>query len=156
MAGIWYNLCMILEIIVLDKPAQKFKREIVRKARRLAGFLPKNPDAKGSGLRLGRRRGIIEIYLIDNKRMRRLNKQFRGKNKPTNVLSFPKPKGFPGQGLGEVYLDPVYIDKKKESLDLMLVHGVLHILGYDHKQKYDRIVMQKKEAEFLKRLVIRN
>ena len=133
---------MILEVIVLDKKVRKFKPVVTAKARQLAKFLSK--------------KGSIEVYLADDKRIQHLNKQFRGKNKPTNVLSFPKPKGFPGQGLGEVYLDPVYIDKKKESLDLMLVHGVLHILGYDHKQKYDRIVMQKKEAEFLKRLVIRN
>jgi probable rRNA maturation factor len=133
---------MTLEVVALDKKVWKFKQGVVKKARRLASFL--------------RKKGSIEIYLVDDKRMQRLNKQFRGKNKPTNVLSFPKPKGFPGQELGEVYLDPVYIDKKKENLDLMLVHGVLHILGYDHKQKSDRIVMQKKEAELLKRLVIRN
>ena len=82
--------------------------------------------------------------------MRRLNKQFRGKDRPANVLSFVKPRGFPGETLGEVYLGPVYIQKNAEDLDLMLVHGVLHILGFDHRKKSDRIVMEKKERQLLK------
>lgn len=129
---------MELGVIVLDKKVRKFKPEIAKKSRRLAKILPK--------------KGSIEIYLISDERMKRLNKQFRGKNKPTNVLSFPKPKGFPGKELGEVYLDPVYIQKQNDDLALMLTHGVLHILGYDHKEKDDRISMQKKEAELLKKL----
>lgn len=127
---------MILEVIVLDKKIRKFKALVNKKARRLAGFLPK--------------RGSVEVYLTGDQRMRCLNRQFRGKDKPTNVLSFIKPKGFPGETLGEVYLGPVYIQKNKESLDLMLIHGVLHILGYDHKKKSDRIVMEKKERQLLK------
>lgn len=129
---------MNLQVIVIDKQVQKFRKAIVKKARKLAKFVPQ--------------KGSIEVYLADDKRMRRLNRQFRKKNKPTNVLSFAKPKGFPGKELGEVYLGPVYIDKNKESLDLMLVHGVLHILGYDHKQKRDSIIMQKKEQRLLKKL----
>ncbi len=132
---------MIFEVIALDKTARKFRQKIAIKSRRLAKVLPK--------------KGGIEIYLVDDKRMRRLNKQFRGKDKATNVLSFVKPKGFPGPELGEVYLDPVYILKNKENLDLMLAHGVLHILGYDHKQKRDRIIMQKKERELLKKLAVK-
>lgn len=120
----------------MDKGVQKFKALAVKKARRLAGFLPK--------------RGSAEVYLVSDQRMRRLNKQFRGKDKPANVLSFIKPLGFPGETLGEVYLGPVYIQKNAEDLNLMLVHGVLHILGFDHKKKSDRIVMEKKERQLLK------
>lgn len=134
---------MILEVIVLDKAVWKFKALMDKKARRLVTALAGRADFLV-------KKGSIEIYLIDDRRMRRLNRQFRGKDKPTNVLSFVKPKGFPGETLGEVYLGPVYIQKNKESLDLMLVHGVLHILGFDHKKKNDRIVMEKKESQLIK------
>ena len=129
---------MKLEIILLDKEAKKYEKEIKQKAKKLAKFLIKNKEA--------------EIYLINGRRMRWLNKRFRGKNKSTNVLSFQKPKIFPGNKLGEVYLDPIYIEKHKEDLDLMLVHGVLHILGYDHEKKDDRIKMEKREAKLLLKL----
>ena len=88
--------------------------------------------------------------------MQSLNKRFRGKNKPANVLSFMAPKNFPGNKLGEVYLDPIYIERHREDLNLMLVHGVLHILGYDHEKKSDRIKMEKKEAKLLRKLNIKN
>ncbi len=136
---------MKLEIIVLDKPAQKFKQPVVKYACRLT--------------RLLRKRGIAEVYLIGSSRMKGLNKRFRGKDKTTTVLSFVNPKEFPpslfpgkSEGLGEVYLDPVYIQKKHQDLSLMLVHGVLHIMGYGHKKKCDRIKMQKKEAQLLSKL----
>lgn len=132
--GIIYE-SMIVEVILLDGQVKKFKKEVDKKARQLASFLLKN--------------GTIEVYLINSRRMKILNKKFRGKNEPTNVLSFSKPKNFSDKKLGEVYLDPIYIEKHKENLDLMLVHGVLHILGYGHEKKNDRIKMEKKESKLL-------
>ncbi len=129
---------MKLEIIVLDKPAQKFKQPVVKYARRLMRFLPK--------------KGIAEVYLIGSSRMKGLNKRFRRKDKTTTVLSFVKPRDFPGPVLGEIYLDPVFIQKNKQNLAQMLVHGVLHILGYEHGTKYGRIKMQKKEAWLLSKI----
>jgi len=75
-----------------------------------------------------------------------------------NVHSFEAPKDFPRpdikpyENLGEIYLCPEHIKKKKEDLTLMLVHGMLHLLGYDHKKKSDRIKMEKKEEELLNKL----
>ena len=129
---------MKLDIIVLDKSIQKFQKSTKKNAKRLARVL--------------RRKGAIDIYLISGKRMQMLNRRFRGKNRSTNVLSFQKPKGFPGIKLGEVYLDPLYIEKHKEAPNLMLVHGVLHILGYDHEKKNDRIRMERREKQLLERL----
>ena len=134
---ICYNL-LVIKVIVLDKSAKKYQKVIRGKARKLAGLLALKNE--------------LEVYLISGKRMRMLNKKFRGKNKSTNVLSFQKPKNFPDTKLGEVYLDPLYISRHKENLDLMLVHGVLHILGYDHEKRSDRIKMERKEAELLRRI----
>jgi probable rRNA maturation factor len=129
---------MKIGVIILDKEAKKYEKDIGQKAKKLAKLFPK--------------KGEIEVYLVSGRRMRRLNKRFRNKDKSTNVLSFQKPRNFPGSKLGEVYLDPLYIQKHKEDMDLMLVHGVLHILGYDHEKKSDRIKMEKREAGLLRRL----
>ena len=130
---------MKIEVIVLDKPAIKYRNLVMERAFGLSKLLPK--------------KGVIEVYLISGKRMLALNKKFRGKNKSTNVLSFAAPKNFPGNKLGEVYLDPLYIQKHKEDLALMLAHGVLHILGYDHEKKNDRIRMEKKEKALWRKII---
>lgn len=94
----------------------------------------------------------VEIYLVSDRFMKK------------NALAFPAPPGFPRPDigkkykyLGEIYLNPDYI--KKEHLEFpaklayMLIHSFLHLLGYDHKKKNDRIRMEKKEKFLLKRLI---
>lgn len=125
---------MKFELICLDKTSG-FKKEALVRIKKLQKIL--------------KQKGEIEIYLVGNNRMKELNKQFLEKDRSTNVLSFAKPEDFPGSKLGEVYLDPVYIKEKKEDFSLMLIHGILHILGYDHKKKSDRIKMEKKEQSLL-------
>ena len=98
--------------------------------------------------------GAIDVYLITSIRMRKLNKEFRRKNQAANVLAFPTPKNWPGDNLGEVYLDPLYIRKHRENPALMLIHGVLHILGYNHTRRGDRIKMEKKEKLLLLKLAV--
>ena len=72
----------------------------------------------------------------------------------TNVLSFPNPKDFPhpeydGFYLGEIYLNPDYINEKKESLDHMILHGILHLLGFDHEKSRDSLRMENLEKDIL-------
>ena len=129
---------MRIKIAALDKKARKFKKLVAAESLQLAKLL--------------KRKGVIEVFLIDDRRMKNLNRQFRKKNRPTNVLSFQAPKNFPGAGLGEVYLDPIYISKHEEDWTLMLAHGVLHILGYDHEKRSDRIKMEQREAELLRKM----
>lgn len=127
-----------IRIEVIDKSSQVYKPVLIKKSRKIAEFLKlKNP---------------IDVFLIDSGTMRKMNKKYRGKNKPANVLSFVSPLNFPVDTLGEVYLDPKYIEKKKEDLVFMLAHGVLHILGYDHIRKNDRIRMENKEKQILARI----
>lgn len=89
----------------------------------------------------------VEMGLVSDKIMKK------------NVLSFPVPKNFfrpeiKSRILGEIYLNPAYIQKKGENILYMAVHGFLHLLGYDHKKKNDRIKMEKKETELLSKLFI--
>ena|SRR3989344_6906509 len=85
---------------------------------------------------------VVDIFLVGDKFMKK------------NVLAFPSPKSVPrpdikGKMLGEIYLNPKYIKNNKESFEFILIHGLLHLLGYDHIRKADRIVMEQKENELL-------
>ncbi|MEK7464402.1 MAG: rRNA maturation RNase YbeY [Patescibacteria group bacterium] len=119
----------------------KSTRDIKRALERALKYLKK----KGS---------LLEVYLINGREMRFLNKEFRGKDKSTNVLSFGEPKKFPHPEtdfdyLGEIYLDPKYIKNKKEDPTFLAVHGLLHLLGYTHKRRRDTMKMQKYEQKLL-------
>ncbi len=101
---------------------------------------------------LGRKNSAVSIFFVSDKFMRELVRQFLGKNSSTNVLSFPSPK-FPQVGkaeyLGEIYLNLSYITRHREDKKFMFVHGLLHLLGYNHKAKGDRIEMEHLEKRLL-------
>ncbi|MCR4261093.1 MAG: rRNA maturation RNase YbeY [Candidatus Colwellbacteria bacterium] len=84
--------------------------------------------------------------------MRKLNSQYRGVNKPTDVLAIEDPK-FPGDKknfMGEIYLNPSYLKSKPYDIHYILVHGLLHLSGFTHQGKSDNMKMEKKEKEILK------
>ena len=94
------------------------------------------------------------IFLTNNKMMRELNKKFRKKNKPTDVLSFPfnnKIKHKKNLYLGDIAISYEIVNKRSKNsiffleLDKMWIHGYLHLLGYDHKRKKDFTKMKKIE-----------
>lgn len=108
-----------------------------------------------AGLRMLRVRGSLEVYLVDDRTMRRLNKRYRGKDKPANVLSFTWPRQFvafdvPSRPLGEIYLGPDHIRRHKEDIVCMAVHGLLHLAGYDHERAGDRGRMERKERVIMR------
>ena len=98
------------------------------------------------------------ILLADDKKLRALNHDFRGKDKPTNVLSFPGPDGYAGD------IAIAYGVTRKEAEEAgksfadhathLVVHGVLHLAGYDHERPKDAKVMEPLEVKILKRLGI--
>lgn len=99
----------------------------------------------------------LAIFLVTETEMSRLNRTWRNKDKSTNVLAFPYSKGFPSPeskktNLGEIYLAPAYIKKHNENINFMLVHGILHLLGFNHIKKNDRIEMEKLERKLLSKL----
>jgi probable rRNA maturation factor len=109
--------------------------------------------------RSGRLRGGFTILLADNETLRRLNRDFRGKDKPTNVLSFPAGDA---DYRGDIAI--AYGVTKKEAKDAgksladhashLVVHGVLHLAGYDHERPKDAGLMEPLEVKILKRLGI--
>lgn len=106
------------------------------------------------------------IRLNDTTESQNLNKQYRQKDKPTNILSFPAQdlshlplelKAEIASQLGEliICLEVVQIEAKlaektpKEHLTHLLIHGILHLLGYDHIQAEKRTEMEALEDELL-------
>ena len=76
--------------------------------------------------------GHLAIELVDEERIRELNREHRGKDEPTDVLSFPIDEDEPIAGpreLGDVVICPEHTTDMVEAV----VHGVLHLCGYDHE-----------------------
>ena len=120
-----------------------------------------------AGAGLGAEGYEISVLACDDERIAQLNADFRGQRKPTNVLSWPafdlapdRPGGFPSApppgapdarvGLGDVAIarQTVECEAKLRSIDLkayvihLILHGCLHLLGYDHETENDAVLME--------------
>ena len=143
----------MVEVISLEKKFEKFKKTVKKHAEKILKTL----KIKSA---------VVEINLINDFKMRLINKKFRGKNIATNILSFIEPKNFPhpelkkrksgpkNRFLGEICLNINKVSDFSENknhlgLDQLLAHGLLHLLGYVHAKKNDRIKMEKKERRVL-------
>jgi len=104
-----------------------------------------------------RKKGTVEIYFVKDEEMAEINKASRGKRGPTNILSFEAKGKFPRPDLkepflGEIYVAPDYSKRKEDELKLLIIHGVLHLLGFDHKTEKEASLMEKKEDLFLSKI----
>jgi probable rRNA maturation factor len=107
----------------------------------------------------------LAVMLTDDAAMRALNAQWRGLDKPTNVLSFPAPPSLQGDApvhLGDIAIayETVAHEAKMDGkpvadhLTHLAVHGFLHLLGYDHESDPDAEAMEQQERAVLARLGI--
>lgn len=84
--------------------------------------------------------GDINIVFVDNKYIQKLNKEYRGVDTPTDVLSFRLDEN---RNDGEIYISGEYVyksfkrEKFTEEILRLIIHGTLHILGYDHIDSLD-------------------
>lgn len=90
---------------------------------------------------LAKARGEIDILVSSNKRLQELNRRFRRKNKPTDVLSFPRTEG------GDIAISAdiarknaaLYGHAIAEELKILVLHGMLHLAGHDHETDNGRM-----------------
>lgn len=111
------------------------------------------------------RRGLV-IRLVDEKESRNLNMQYRGRDAATNVLSFPfeVPPQVESSHLGDLVICVPVVNRQADEQGKplehhwahMVIHGVLHLQGYDHEQEADADVMETAEINLLKKLRIEN
>ena len=101
----------------------------------------------------------MTVVLADDAFVRELNRDYRGKNKTTNVLSFP------GDGhLGDIVLALETIEREAKEqqktfrahVQHLLVHGTLHLLGYDHEEDGQAEQMERREIKILEKLGVAN
>lgn len=119
----------------------------------LKAYLPKKYRKK---------RLILELVWVNDHEIKKLNKQYRAKNKPTDVLSFSyvnqiDPKSHEDQLFGQVVISVDTLRKQakmqghayKTEAEVLFVHGVLHILGFDHERPTDLKKMLSAERTIL-------
>ena len=102
------------------------------------------------------------VVLSSNAKVEILNGQFRGKPKPTNVLSFPTGSGAPTGFIGDIVLAGETVQREAEAEDIppehhfqhLVVHGLLHLLGFDHETDKQAERMEALEIRILARLGI--
>ena len=110
----------------------------------------------------------IELLIVKNDEIQKLNKEHRNIDKATDVLSFPIDFDMPNMPLGSIVISTDFVEEKakeyghtfNEEFSLLFIHGILHLLGYDHE--VDNGEHRQKEEELIKQfnlpdsLIVRN
>lgn len=108
----------------------------------------------------------VSLVLVDDKKIQELNRDYRGIDRPTDVLSFPLREAVEDEGpkvsvdewlLGDIVVSmetalrqaEEYGHSLERELGFLIVHGCLHLLGYDHQREEERQVMREKEEAIL-------
>lgn len=104
----------------------------------------------------------VGVRIVDRAESQQLNRDWRSRDKPTNVLSFPAPEGafvppgMPAEAGDLVICLPVVIDEARDAgispdahWSHMIIHGCLHLMGYDHIENFEAELMEYTEAEAL-------
>lgn len=113
----------------------------------------------------------LGIWLTTNATIKNYNREYRNKDKATDILSFPfhqlkpgqriKPKAAEDKNLGDIIISLEFVKKDapkrwgqtfEERMPILIVHGICHLLGYDHESDADYKVMHKKETGLLKKI----
>ena len=106
----------------------------------------------------------FSLLLSNNKNIKKLNKVFRNKNKPTDILSFPTSKKIKIKKeiyIGDIIISLNFINKPKsqsskffkEKLIRTFIHGFLHLLNFDHKKNKDYTKMLKEENKIYQSVI---
>jgi probable rRNA maturation factor len=140
--------------------------------RRVRAWSPRRADlTRWASAALGRRAAGAElgVRVVSPAESRRLNAHYRGRDKPTNVLSFAPPAMPAGahsgaRALGELVICPRVLrgEARAQSKTLkahwahLIVHGTLHLIGYDHQRAAEARRMERREIAVLRRLGFAN
>jgi probable rRNA maturation factor len=108
----------------------------------------------------------INLRILDDEEMKKLNHKFRNKNYTTNVLSFQSDDISikHTKNIGDIAISSEYVEREaveegkffEDHMIHMLTHGVYHILGYDHQNEETALIMENKEINILNKININN
>ena len=142
---------MIKAEVILDNAAWKKKtRNISKLFNKILKNIPKKYNLKN-------KKTIITVLLSNNSKIKTLNKIFRKKNKPTDILSFPIKKKINKNFfyLGDIIISYEFMNRPKKinltefkkKVAKIFIHGFLHLKGFDHRNNKDFYIMQKEEVK---------
>jgi len=109
----------------------------------------------------------VSLALVNDAYMRNLNRQYRGIDTPTDVLSFAMQEGEPVPGIDgeELILGDVVISLQTalrqsteygvsfhQEMAYLVIHGILHLIGYDHQEEEEQQLMRQKEENLMTRI----
>jgi probable rRNA maturation factor len=115
-------------VIILEKAMRGVRQaelsSFARRAQKLAGVA-----------------GAVDILIADNRRLRELNRRFRGKNTSTDVLSFPHAEGGDIAISAEIAQENAgrYRHSPAAELKILILHGMLHLAGHDHESDHGQM-----------------
>lgn len=140
---------------IVNLPNYSFKGKKIIK--RLAKMVNRIEQVKG--------RHVLSVIFVDEDEMHRINKQYRGIDRSTDVISFALADGI-NEGLpyelGDIFVNIERVKSQAESYGhselrefaFLILHGMLHLLGYDHLTEADERQMFARQDEILNRLAI--
>jgi probable rRNA maturation factor len=96
--------------------------------------------------------GTVDVLITNDREMRLLNKRYRGKDSTTDVLSFPAVTGLPRKLAGDLAISADIVSANAndlghttvEEIKILILHGVLHLAGYDHEQDSGQMARKEK------------
>ena len=140
---------MIKAEVIIDNA--EWKKKITNITKLFNGILKNLPKK----YILKNKKTIITVLLSSNSKIKKLNKIFRKKNKPTDILSFPIKKSIDSKFfyLGDIIISFEFMNRPKtikllefkKKVIKIFIHGFLHLNGFDHKKNKDFYKMQKEE-----------
>jgi probable rRNA maturation factor len=128
------------------------------------GVVDRAASATAQALGHALKPGLVSVALSSDAQVAALNERYRGKAKPTNVLSFPAGAGAPEGHLGDIVMarETVAREAQEQGVSLvhhvqhLVVHGILHLVGYDHLTAADAERMEAIEIQILFKLGVAN
>ena len=131
-----------------------------KKLKKIELFFNKVLESFPKKYQFGRKKVVLTVLLSGNKKIKQLNKKFRKKNKPTDILSFPFKKKVSKNMtyLGDIIISYDYMSKTKSSniyefknkVAKIFIHGFLHLVGFDHVKMKEFKKMNKEESKIYK------
>ena len=131
-----------------------------KKIKKIELFFNKVLESFPKKYQFGRKKVVLTVLLSGNKKIKQLNKKFRKKNKPTDILSFPFKKKVSKNMtyLGDIIISYDYMNKTKSSniyefkdkVAKIFIHGFLHLVGFDHVKMKEFKKMNKEESKIYK------
>ena len=131
-----------------------------KKLKKIELFFTKVLESFPKKYQFGRKKVVLTVLLSGNKKIKQLNKKFRKKNKPTDILSFPFKKKVSKNMtyLGDIIISYDYMNKTKSSniyefkdkVAKIFIHGFLHLVGFDHVKMKEFKKMNKEESKIYK------